>query len=312
MTRDLYGKLGTFAATDARAVAAIDKAGDLTLAHKDELQSYLDLVKTANADVKTSTESKVRDPSQYDADAYGVVNKNNTKDASLVMKFGTEALAIANTGSDVTTSWAARNGMLNAPGYATGLMLTHVDAAAETKAKVDKQTYIPVDRYTLSYAPTQGFVADLWGSFKTKIGIDSDSVVGLRNQMESVQSRKQAVNWVVHSRGGADFVQAATGSSATNLNKSSVVFHAGANNPILTNAIMTNKEIGDVIKDQNRYRDAPNDLVPQIVGLHALSSPLNFISALVFAPCLSSAFCSIQQSPHTLPYQWNNLQTEVK
>ena len=70
--------------------------------------------------------------------------------------------------------------------------------------------------------------------------------------------------------------------------------------------------IGDVIDNENRYRDAPNDLVAQIIGLRALDSPLNFISALLYAPCLSSVFCSIQQRPHTLPYQWNNLQAEAK
>lgn len=70
--------------------------------------------------------------------------------------------------------------------------------------------------------------------------------------------------------------------------------------------------VGDVINDKNRYRDAPNDLVPQIIGLRAIESPMNFVSALLSAPCLSDAFCSITQSPHTLPYQWNNLQQEAK
>jgi hypothetical protein len=136
MTRDLYQKLGTYAVADARIAASSDKAGGLTQAHKDELQSYFDLIKTANTDVKTSTESLVRDPSRYDADAYGVVDKNNTRDAYLVMKFGTEALAIANVNENGTysfTDWLARNGMGNSPSYATGLMLTHVDGAAETK-----------------------------------------------------------------------------------------------------------------------------------------------------------------------------------
>ena len=75
---------------------------------------------------------------------------------------------------------------------------------------------------------------------------------------------------------------------------------------------LVGKKIGDVTKLENRYRDAPNDLVPEIIGLRAIASPLNFVSALLSAPCLSGAFCSITQSPHTLPYQWNNLQQEAK
>lgn len=53
------------------------------------------------------------------------------------------------------------------------------------------------------------------------------------------------------------------------------------------------------------YRDSPYDLVPQIVGLRALTDPLNFVKSLVAAPCIF--FCSAANSPHTLPYNWNNL-----
>ena len=41
--------------------------------------------------------------------------------------------------------------------------------------------------------------------------------------------------------------------------------------------------VGDVINDKNRYRDAPNDLVPQIIGLRAIESPMNFVCAAVCA-----------------------------
>ena len=68
---------------------------------------------------------------------------------------------------------------------------------------------------------------------------------------------------------------------------------------------MNQKKIGDVINEQNRYRDNSNDLVPQIVGLRALTNPLNFVKSLVAAPCIF--FCSAANSPHTLPYDWDNL-----
>ena len=315
-TREMVAYLGTYAETDARIAAAADKSGELTQAHKDELQSYLPLIKESDPSVKTSTESDIRDPSQYDADPYGVINKDNTKDAYLVMKFGAEALAIANTNEDgkyFFTDWAARNGMNNDPSYAAGLMLTHVDAAAQKKQALLNPVapYDPVDRYTLSYAPTNGFWSDLFGTALTKLGYESDSVLGLRSQLEYVQSSGQQVNWVAHSRGGVEFVQAAAaGSSFENLNKNSVVFHAGANTKSSADSLIDSGKIKDVIisNPNLRYRDSPNDAVPQIVGLRALDNPLNFLRSLAVFPCLF--LCSAENSPHTLPYGWNNLQKE--
>ncbi|MBU0751967.1 MAG: hemagglutinin repeat-containing protein [Gammaproteobacteria bacterium] len=330
MTRDLYKNLGTYAAADARLAASSDKSGSLTQAHKEELQSYLDPIKTANANVRTSDSRFVRGPDRYDSDPYGVVNPNNTRDAYLAMKFGTEALALANVNENgnyaIVTQWWARNGMNNPPDYATGLMLTHVDAAAEAKQKaiseaqrtnnpytpVDHDPYLPVDRYTLSYAPTTGFWSDLWSASLTKMGVESESVLGLRAQQEAIQTGNRKVDWVAHSRGGPEYVQAAVGSSIAELEKNSVVFHAGANNKIVTDYVMRQKGIGDAVNEENRYRDNSNDLVPQIVGLRALTEPLNFFTSLISAPCLSSSFCTIQQSPHTLPANWHNLAPEAK
>ena len=138
------------------------------------------------------------------------------------------------------------------------------------------------------------------------MGIESESVLGLRTQIESIQSSGQAVNWVAHSRGGTEFVQAAQGSGAESLKYNSVVFHAGANTSFSTQSMMDIKQIRDVIDEDKRYRDAPNDLVPQIVGLCALTSPLNFLSSLWALPSVFGK--DVEKSPHTLPYQWNNLQ----
>jgi hypothetical protein len=234
------------------------------------------------------------------------VDKNNVNDAYLVMKFGDKALAIANVnenGAYFFTDWAARNGMNNDPDYATALMFVHVNEAAKAAAgdpdDPDYIPYQPIDRYTLSYAPTNGFFTDIWGTLLTKLGFESDSVLGLRGQLEFIQESSQQVNWVAHSRGGAEFVQAALGSSLTDLSNNSVVFHAGANTVWATDWVTDDKKILNF-----GYRDAPNDLVPQIVGLRALTSfsPLNFVWSLLSAPCLSNVFCTIEQSPHTLPY----------
>ncbi len=206
--------------------------------------------------------------------------------------------------------------MRNDSSYAAGLMLTHVDAAMYSKQRENNKNtgidmpYIPVDRYTLSYAPTGGFFSDLYGTILTKVGSESASVLGLRSQIEQIQAGDSKVNWVVHSRGGVEFVAAAGGSSVEGLSKNSVVFHAGANTQLSASSMMKEKGIADVINKDFRFRDAPNDPVPQIAGFHALTQPLNFIGALFSLPCLSSTFCSVEQSPHTLPYQWPNLKKD--
>lgn len=319
-TRELYTQLGSYASTQARTAAAGANMAEANAANKAELQSYLPLIATASPQVRTSTSSKVSDPSQYTADPYGVIDKNNQKDAYLVMKFGSQALAVANVYDkalnsyfNITSEWG-RNGMNNPPSYAAGLMLTHVDAAMDLKQRKDNENsvvfkpIIPVDRYTLSYAPTGGFFSDISGTLETKLGFESASILGLRSQIEATNNRP--TNWIVHSRGGVDFVAAAAGSSMDSLKNISVVFHSGANTQASANSVMTDKKMTDVIGDKNRFRDAPNDLVPQVVGLHGLTSPLDFLTSILMSPCLSSTFCTVQQSPHTLPYKWPNLKKD--
>jgi hypothetical protein len=117
-------------------------------------------------------------------------------------------------------------------------------------------------------------------------------------------------NLVNHSRGGPEAVQAFSGSELSSFENIAVVFHAGANNQWATNSVMETKGIKDIINKDNRYRDSPYDLVPQIVGLRAftsLESIPNIFTSILSIPRL---FKSPVNSPHTLPYQWNNLQKE--
>jgi filamentous hemagglutinin len=310
-TLKMFDHLKTFASDSALAKTKLKEEQDLTLAHKDELQSYLDLIKVSNPEVKTSAEDKVRDPSKYNSDAYGVIDREKVDNTYLVMKFGNNALTIANTyvdGEYWFTPFAFRNGQSNDPGYAPGLGLTHVDAAALTKHDAENKgngtPYVPIDRFVLSYAPTNGGLLDTAGTTVSKMGIDSAPVVALRNQQQAIQASGNNVYWVAHSRGGEDFAQAVSGASGL-LDMNKVVFHAGANTSFMTNPILVDKEIA---RFNGGYRDSPNDLVPQYVGLRALTSPLNFIYALIASPCIF--FCSAENSPHTLPYDWPNLLKE--
>jgi len=308
MSRDMLDTLATYATSEARTAALNDKNSPLTQEHRNELQSYLELLMTRNPDVKSSDSPYVRNPGNYDADPYRVVDSYKPG-LYFVMKFGNEALVIAvsvnKDGEYYFEPWAAHNGMDNPPGYGAGLMLVHTDAAAKTR---DGNNSF-VDSYTLSYAPTMGFTRDVIDTAATKFGKDNEAVLELRKQLEAVQGGDEKVNWVAHSRGGAEFMQAASGSGMIDLGKNSAVFHAGANNSLVTKQVMEDKNIGDVIGDKDsRYRDSPYDAVPQIVGLRAVSSEgslLNIITSVLGFPCLF--LCSVENSPHTLPYKYDFL-----
>ena len=151
--------------------------------------------------------------------------------------------------------------------------------------------------------PTNDGVMDTVGTAVSKLGIDTAPILALRGQMQAVTDSGQKVYWVAHSRGGEDFVQAANGHAKKDLSGNFVVFHAGANTQFMTKPIL--KAAGIETYNDDGYRDSPYDLVPQIVGLRALADPLNFVKSLVAAPCIF--FCSAANSPHTLPYNWDNL-----
>ncbi|GHU07814.1 hypothetical protein FACS1894158_16540 [Betaproteobacteria bacterium] len=318
----MINNLSTFAETKARKEAAKDKQSELTQAHRDELQSYLDLIKVADPNVKSSTNDKVRNPTKYDADPYGVIKDYS---ATFAMKFGTEILAIADDVNEdgklaLITDFGWHNGMNNLPGYALGLGLAHVDAAAQTKNNVMNEKegtsipYIPVDRFISFYAPTYGFVPDILDTALTKLGSERDAVLSLRGFMENIQDTLQGTdkvfNLVNHSRGGPETVQAFSGSDVQDFRNIAVVFHAGANTTWATNSVMLDKKLKDVINDSNRYRDSPYDLVPQIVGLRAFTSLESIPNVFTSILHSISLFGSPASSPHTLPYQWNNLQKE--
>jgi hypothetical protein len=155
--------------------------------------------------------------------------------------------------------------------------------------------------YTLSYAPTNGLISDIWSALQSKLGYESEAVQALRSQMEQIQDNDIPVNWVVQSRAGVEYVQSAQGSSYTDLGRNFVVFDSGANTKSTTDAVLDGKNIRK-IKGLGFYYDAPNDLVPQVVGLRAFSEnkPGNILKSLISAPCVLSIGCT--ESPHTHPY----------
>jgi hypothetical protein len=299
-SKEFLGALASYATPEARADALNNPEG-LTPAHKQALQSDLDVLKVADLSVGTGAAAKVAAPGTYNSDPYGMVDPSNPSNAYLVMQFGGQAMPVANVyNSDdgtyaILTPWWSRNGMNNDPNYAPGLMLEHVSERA-------KQAGTSVDMYTLSYAPTNGLISDIWSALQSKLGYESESVQALRSQVEQIQDNSIPVKWVVQSRAGVEFVQAAQGSSFTDLGRNSVVFDSGANTKSTTEAMKQNKNINPIQELGTFYFDAPNDLVPQVVGLRAFSEnkPGNILKSLISAPCVLSIGCT--ESPHTHPY----------
>ena len=74
--------------------------------------------------------------------------------------------------------------------------------------------------------------------------------------------------------------------------------------------IMEQKNIGNVIDKDHRYRDSPFDAVPQIVGLRALTQPWNFILSAFASPLLFLG--GAEHSPHTLAADRIESAPEVK
>jgi hypothetical protein len=113
-----------------------------------------------------------------------------------------------------------------------------------------------------------------------------------------VQKGDHTVSWVAHSQGGVIFSEAVRFNGG-NLSKNSVVFHAGANNQLMTNFILDKANINEQYPGQTTtYLNSPWDLVPNIVGLNTLN-PIKITGSLLVVP--SVIFGDPLSSPHTLP-----------
>lgn len=187
------------------------------------------------------------------------------------------------TGFERTTAvgsgFAAINGMLNTVGYAMNLMGGHVKDRFESK------------NYTLIYNPTEGFFRDAIESARDKFGATTEITKAFANVLASTESN---TSWIAHSQGGIIFSEAVRFNLANGvqtMGNNSVSFDSGANNAWVTNRYLVKAGIGLVGRG---YYDAPNDLVPQIVGLRGWNRPDRVISSFISSPLLFTT-----HSPHT-------------
>jgi hypothetical protein len=136
---------------------------------------------------------------------------------------------------------------------------------------------------------------DTWESAQDKVGFTTPVTKRFSQILGDVQAGKRTVNWVVHSQGGAIFSEAVRFNGG-NLWRNSVIFHAGANNQLVTNYHLKNARINS--GKETIYLNSPWDLVPNIVGLNTLN-PIKITGSLLVVP--SVIFGDPLSSPHTLP-----------
>jgi hypothetical protein len=182
----------------------------------------------------------------------------------------------------VTTDKAAINGMLNTPEGAVELMGLHMEAQFPGTTK-----------FTLFYNPTEGPVADLAESFNDKMGMSTDIAKEFSGVLGDIQASGHRVDWVAHSQGGVIFSEAAR-INGGELSNNSVAFHGGANNELVTNAIM--KDVGVAAP---AYRSNPLDPVSSIAGFNTVN-PARIVGSLLALPFV--IWGDESTSPHTLPY----------
>jgi len=288
-TKDMRGKLDTYFQTqngvqlkDNVLSTEEQNAGLGNYTAKTELQSYVDLLAVSNQqrDETQANGIPTKTPDKYDSDPYKVMNPEKP-DLYMAIKVG-DQWGVVGKSDGVYTSMAGVNGQSNSTNYAPGLMGIHVE-----------REFANPSLYTLYYNPTEGGLMDTWESAQDKVGFTTPVTKKFSQILDDVQAVGHPVSWVVHSQGGVIFSEAVRFNGG-NLSKNSVVFHAGANNQLMTNAYLQKAGINSGNKTQ--YVNSHLDFVPNVVGFNG--NPLEMWGSTIAAPLL---FMGPTISPHTLP-----------
>ncbi len=212
--------------------------------------------------------------------------------------------------NDVSTNHAAVNGQSNTLDKAIWLMGLHLNNA-----------YGEIKEFTLYHNPSTSTAGDTWESFKDKLGFTTPVTKGFSKALLTSQSAGNETKWVAHSQGAVIFSEAVryilndesswailggfNGAFSKNkgqvLDKHSVTFHGNANNEKRSKILFERagvKVLG--------YNSHPYDPVHNIAGLNG-GGFRNIIGSIVYFNHVTGG--SVQQSPHTLPYEgmdnWN-------
>ena len=143
--------------------------------------------------------------------------------------------------------------------------------------------------FLLAHNPTEGFFRDSLETARDKVGWTTAAASQFADILGGVD---HSMSWLAHSQGGAIFAEALR----YNLNRGvvtigniRVAFDSGANNRWVTDGYAARSGVGVV-----GYYDAPNDAVPQVLGLRAWNRPDRFLWSVLSVPLLFG-----DHSPHT-------------
>ena len=204
--------------------------------------------------------------------------------------------------TNITTEYAAVNGMQNNLNKATWLMGAHLDF------EYGKST---MKEFTLFHNPSIGFGGDFWESAKDKLGFTTDVTEKFSKVLQESQKAGNEIKWLAHSQGGLIFAEGVryflNGNSSwailggfngifkdkeeISLSNHKVAFHGNANNNFRSNILFERAGIEVVATRVNDY-----DVVGNVIGLNTLN-PRKFIGSFVYINHLAG---SVAQSPHTL------------
>jgi hypothetical protein len=149
------------------------------------------------------------------------------------------------------------------------------------------------DSFMLAHNPTEGFWRDIFETAQDKAGFTTAISQHFGEVLAGVD---HPMSWLAHSQGGEIFAEGARfalNHGSDSLSNNTVAFDSGANNKWATDRILTR---GGIHLFGKGYYDAPNDAVPQIVGLRGLSHPTNILRSIVDFPKLFGP-----DSSHTPP-----------
>lgn len=205
--------------------------------------------------------------------------------------------------TDVTTQYAAVNGMMNDLPKAVWLMGEHLE-----------WQYGEMNEFTLYHNPSGGGMADIWECANDKLGLSTEVAKDFSSVLSKAQQNsKTTISWVAHSQGAIIFSESVryhlnggrrfplllngllSPAKRGSLDRHAVAFHGSGNNHLRSTLLCQRAGITVIPASNNRF-----DAVCQWAGMNAFTNPslVNLIGSALFINHVFGG--SANQSPHTM------------
>ncbi len=190
----------------------------------------------------------------------------------------------------IITEHVAINGILNSFEKAVQLMGDHMIEAYGDG----------VEKMTLLFNPTDGFLIDGLETLRDKLGFTTDITKQFSGVLMDAKASGLSVTVVAHSQGSVIFSEAIR-TSNTSFTNMRVTFHGEAVNHFVTRRILRDAGVQLVGSGQFKggFRSHPFDAVSTLIGFNTIN-PIRIIGSILYSPLLK--YGGRKYSPHTLPY----------